>query len=110
MNKVLLTGYFAADPELKHTPGDKPKPFVRFSMAVRRPHVKDRRADFLSCMAWGKLAEIVCQYAKKGTLAEVEGYYTIESYKPEGEEKAKSKHQIVVEQFYMLAKSNQGEE
>lgn len=72
MNKCILTGRLTKDPELK-TRNDKSK--CEFILAVNRPVVRDgqREADFLSCEAWGKTAENLVKYQKKGSLIAVIG-------------------------------------
>lgn len=72
MNKCILTGRLTKNPELK-TKNDKSK--CEFILAVNRPVVRDgnREADFLTCEAWGKTAENLVKYQKKGSLIAVIG-------------------------------------
>lgn len=73
MNKCILTGRLTKDPQLKTTANGKNK--CEFIIAVNRPVVRDgqREADFLSCEAWGKTAENLVNYQKKGSLIAVIG-------------------------------------
>ncbi len=73
MNKCILTGRLTKTPELKTTANGKNK--CEFILAVNRPVVRDgqREADFLSCEAWGKTAENLVNYQKKGSLIAVIG-------------------------------------
>lgn len=73
MNKCILTGRLTKDPELKTTPNGKNK--SEFILAVNRPVIRDgqREADFLNCEAWGKTAENLVKYQKKGSLIAVIG-------------------------------------
>ena len=74
MNKVILVGRTTADPELKYTGNNNP--FSRFSIAINRPYVDangEKETDFLNIVAWGKEAENLCQYQKKGNNLLVEG-------------------------------------
>ena len=59
MNKVVLIGRLTRDPELRYTQSGKA--FATFTLAVDRKFKKDQQAqaDFIPCMAWDKLAEIV---------------------------------------------------
>ena len=60
MNKVILTGRFTRDPEVRYT--NDGTSIARFSIAVNRRFVKegsDQKADFLNCVAFGKSAEFI---------------------------------------------------
>lgn len=76
LNKVQLIGRLGQDPEMRYTPSGKA--VATFSMATDNSFtgadgVKVQRTDWHSIQCWGKLAEIVTQYAKKGRLVYVEG-------------------------------------
>ena len=71
MNKVILTGRFTRDPEIKYT--NDGTSIARFSIAVNRRFVKegsDQKADFLNCIAFGKSAEFIEKYFSKGMKAD----------------------------------------
>ena len=55
MNFVLLMGRFVADPELKKTTSGKS--VCAFTLAVDKG--KDRGADFIDTVEWGKIAEFI---------------------------------------------------
>jgi single-strand DNA-binding protein len=69
-------GNMTRDPELRYTPNGKA--VASFGLAVNRQY-KDasgeikKEVDFFDIVAWGKLAEIVSQYATKGTGIHVTG-------------------------------------
>lgn len=65
MNAVTLTGRLTKDPEVRYTQNQEP--VARFTLAVDRAG-KDAGADFISCSAFGKTAEVIGQYCKKGRL------------------------------------------
>lgn len=74
MNKVILVGRITKDPELKRTNSDIP--FVQFTVAVNRTYQNkngERQADFISCIAWRQVAELLARYIKKGSQIGVEG-------------------------------------
>lgn len=73
MNKVVLTGNISSDIELRKT--NSGKYVTSFSLAVRRPKVKDV-TDFLTIVCWEKTAEFVSKYFKKGSGIEVSGILT----------------------------------
>ena len=77
MNKVILTGRFTRDPEIKYT--NDGTSIARFSIAVNRRFVKegsDQKADFLNCIAFGKSAEFIEKYFSKGMKAAMGRRYT----------------------------------
>ena len=83
LNKVLLSGRIANDVEMRYT--NKGTPIVRFTLAVDRA-VKDangqyqNQASFLDVAAWSKWAEVLNEYAHKGSPVIVEGHLEARSY------------------------------
>lgn len=82
MNKVILMGRLARDPELRQNQNGNSS--CRFSVAVSRrtknPQTGDYDADFISCTAWGQTAEFINRYFKKGSMICVEGNLRTGSY------------------------------
>ena len=80
MNKVLLIGRLTKDPEIRHTQNGAT--VVSYTLAVNRrvqtPGQPD--ADFISCVAWNKTADLMAQYLHKGSLIGVEGRIQTRSY------------------------------
>lgn len=76
LNKVLLIGNLAKDPELRYTP--QGTAVVNLRMAVNR-RWKDKAGEqkeevcFLTVVAWDKQAEVCNQYLRKGAPVFVEG-------------------------------------
>lgn len=66
MNKLVLMGRLSRDPEVRYTQGEKSTAVARFGIAVDR-RGKDEKADFFNVTAFGKTAEFVEKYLKKGT-------------------------------------------
>lgn len=82
MNKVDLTGRLTKDPQSRWTNGQESQEqicIVRFTLAVNR-RKKDAGADFISCVAFGKSAESLEKYCKKGTKLEISGRIQTGSY------------------------------
>ena len=74
MNKVILVGNLARDPELRQTPAGVS--VARFTIAVNRNYTaKDgqQQTDFISCVAWRQLAEFLCRYFQKGSSIQLCG-------------------------------------
>lgn len=75
MNSVILMGRLAIDPELKYG-GQKQTAISRFSLAVDKRMSKGsegQTADFFDCISFGKTAEFVDKYLKKGTKVVLRG-------------------------------------
>ena len=70
MNSIQLVGRLTKDPEL--TQGQNAT-YCRFCVAVPRGYGKDKVTDFFNCTAFGKVAEAVSEYIKKGEQIAVQG-------------------------------------
>lgn len=103
MNKVCLNGRICNDLELRDAGEHQ---YTRFNVAVNRRTVKEdgtRDADFISCVAWNKSAEIINQYFKKGSLIGIEGRLQTGSYEKENGDKVYTTD-VIVENFDFLEK------
>ncbi len=81
MNKVVLVGRLARDPELRTTQSGTP--VVSFTVACDRRFARqgeERQADFISCVAWSKTAEFVSRYFTKGMRIALDGRIQTRSY------------------------------
>ena len=76
MNKVILSGRIAKDLELKYTATNNTA-VVTFNLAVRKNKTD---ADFIQIVAFGKTAELLNQYCKKGSSINVIGYIRTRNY------------------------------
>ena len=67
MNKVILTGNLARDPEIRYSQNENSLAIARFSIAVNRRFSRqgDTDTDFFNCTAFGKQAEFVEKYFKE---------------------------------------------
>ncbi|MBP2024846.1 single-stranded DNA-binding protein [Peptoniphilus stercorisuis] len=93
MNNVCLVGRLTRDPELRYTTSGMA--VVRFTLAVDRRMSKEKRmeaeaknqptADFISCTAWNKTAELIANYVQKGSRLGVEGRIQTGSYEKDGQ-------------------------
>ena len=80
MNKVILMGRLARDPDVRTTQGGKS--VARMTLAVDRRKSADGQqdADFLALIAWEKIADIAANYLHKGSKILVEGRLQSRSY------------------------------
>ena len=87
MNKVILLGRLARDPETQTTTTGKLKALM--TIAVDRPKAKDgtRNADFIGLVAWERTAEFAQQYLSKGQRILIEGRIQTGSYEKDGEKR-----------------------
>lgn len=81
MNKWIGMGRLVRDPEVRYT-GQDAKAISRFTIACDRKFKKENEpsADLISCVAFGKVAEFIEKYVKKGTKVVVEGRWQTGSY------------------------------
>ena len=82
MNKVILLGRLVRDPEIRYSAGAEQKAIANFTLAVDRKYKKDgeQSADFIPCTAFGKSAEFVDKYLRKGIKIALEGHWRTDSY------------------------------
>jgi single-strand DNA-binding protein len=85
LNKVILIGRLANDPELKWTPSGIP--VTTFRLAVDRPisaearqSGQEKQADFIDIVAWRQAAEFASNYLGKGRLVAIDGRLQIRQY------------------------------
>lgn len=78
MNNVILIGRLTSDPELKQ---NEKYTQCKFTLAVNR--LKEG-ADFISCIAWNKQAELINKYLHKGNQVAIEGRIQTGSYEKDG--------------------------
>ena len=83
MNKVILVGRTTKDIELREIKGIKSKGMADTVVANFTLAVDDRKSDetaFVNCVAWGKLAETLEQYIKKGMPIQLWGRLRTHDY------------------------------
>ena len=80
MNRVILVGRLTKDPELRYTQSGKG--VASFTVAVNRPFKTngEQEADFINGVVWGKPAENLANYMKKGSQIGVDGRIQTRSY------------------------------
>ena len=104
MNICSFTGRLTADPELKTT--NNGKSVCSFSLAVKRPHVKDT-TDFINFTVWNQSAEYLCKYGSKGETVEVTGTLQSRNYEDKNGNK-RTAFEVVVDSLSLIVwRSNQ---
>ena len=71
LNHIVLQGRLTKDPELRT--GQSGNSVTTFTVAVERDFSKDKEADFINCVAFGKTAEFVSRYFTRGAMIIVSG-------------------------------------
>ena len=101
-SKAIITGNLTRDPELRTTANGST--VCGFSVAVNRVY-KDSSGEqkedvsYIDCSAWGRLGEMINQYAKKGSGVLVSGRLDQRSWEDKADGKKRSRVEIVVEDF-----------
>ena len=103
MNKVVLVGRLTKDPELRFAAGSGTS-VCRFTVAVNRQFKKDE-TDFISCVAFGKTAEIIAQHFVKGKQIAVSGSIRTGSYDAQDGTKRYTTD-VAVDSFDFIGSSN----
>lgn len=85
MNNVVLIGRLTKDPELRYIPQSETA-VANFTLAVDRPLAKEKTADFIRIVAFGKTAELCERFLAKGRMVGVQGRIQTGSYKTQSGE------------------------
>jgi single-strand DNA-binding protein len=101
-NKVILLGNLTRDVELRHTQSGMA--LAKFGMAINRKWSQNGEQKESTCFvdltAWGRQAELLNQYVKKGSQLFVDGRLEYSTWESEGGKR--SKLEVVVENFQFL--------
>ena len=113
MNKVQLVGRLTRDPEIRYSQGENATATARFSVAVNRRFKNaegNYDADFINCVAFGKSAEFVEKYFKKGMAIGLTGRIQTGSYINKDGQKVYTTDVVVEETEFVESKgaSNTG--
>jgi len=111
-NKVILLGNLTRDPELRYTP--KGQAVAKLGLAVNRSYKSEtgetkEEVTFIDVDAWGKQAELIGQYLKKGNPLFVEGRLRLDQWDDKNTGQKVSKLKVVMENFQFVG-GNRGSE
>ncbi len=104
-NKVILAGNLTRDPEMRYTP--KGTAVVRITLAINRNYTTEtgerkEEVSFVDVEAWGKQAETISKYMKKGRPFLVEGRLKQDSWEDKNTHQKQSKLKVVLESFSFI--------
>ena len=107
-NKILLLGNLTRDPQLSYLCNQTA--VVEFALAITRKYYgQDKQLKeevcFIDCRAFGKSAENINKFCKKGNPLFIEGRLTFNSWAAKDGSKH-SKHRVTVEKFQLLGTPN----
>ena len=107
MNKVILMGRLTKDPEIRYSQGANTTCVARYTLAVDRKFKQEGQptADFINCIAFGKLGEFAEKYLHKGTKIAVTGRIQTGSYTNKDGQKVYTTDVVVEEQEFCESKS-----
>lgn len=107
MNKVILMGRLTADPEVRYSQSAEPLAIVRFSVAVNKRFKRDGEpdADFINCVAFGKIGEFTSKYFKKGMMISLVGRLQVRNWEDNNGQKRVSTEVVVEEQYFAESKA-----
>ena len=112
LNKVNLIGNLTQDPELKNLPSGQGVALFNVATNYNWRDVKTKekksRADFHRIVAWGRLAEIITTYLKKGSKVYLEGRLQNRSWEDKAGQK-KYTTEVVASDLIMLGGSQKKE-
>lgn len=102
LNKVQLIGYLGANPETRYTPEGEAIARVRIATSEtwKKNGEKHEKTEWHNLVFFGKLAEIVGDHLKKGSLVYVEGHLQTRSWEKDGETRYTT--EIIAESMKML--------
>ncbi|HET9641311.1 MAG TPA: single-stranded DNA-binding protein [Candidatus Paceibacterota bacterium] len=111
LNKVFLYGNLTRDPELKALPSGGQ--VANFGMATNRSFkdksgARQETTEFHNVVAFGRTAEVIAQYVKKGRPLFVEGRITTRSWEGKEDGKKQYRTEIIVENFQFGADGGRG--
>jgi single-strand DNA-binding protein len=104
-NKVILAGNLTRDPELRYLP--KGTAVAAFSLAVNRTWKTEsgeskEEVNFIDVEAFGRQAEVIAQYMRKGRPLLVEGRLKQDSWEDKTTHQKRNKLKVVLEGFTFI--------
>ena len=107
MNKVTLIGRVVRDADIRYSQGASSTCIARYTLAVDRKFKQEGQptADFINCIAFGKLGEFAEKYLKQGIKIAVTGRIQTGSYKNKDGNMVYTTDVVVEEQEFCESKS-----
>lgn len=109
LNRVVLIGRLTKDPELRYTPNGIA--VASFTLAVERSYKNaqgEKETDFIPCVVYRQLAELVANYLAKGKLAAVDGRLQVRTYQAQDGQK-RWVYEVIAEDVRFLSPKDSNE-
>jgi len=111
-NKVILAGNLTRDPELRYTP--KGTAVAKFGLAINRNWTtetgeKKEEVTFVDIDSFGRQAEVISQYLKKGRPVLLEGRLKLDQWDDKQTGQKRSRLGVVLESFSLLDAGGRGD-
>ncbi len=111
-NKVILCGNITRAPELRYTP--KGTACCQITVAMNETWTgqdgeKKESVCFADCTAWGKTAEAISQYLRKGDPILIEGRLKLDSWEDKKTNEKRQKLGITIESFSFVGSKKSGD-
>lgn len=111
LNKVMLIGNLTRDPEIRYTP--KGTAVTDIGMAINRNYTTDdgdRREEttFVDVTFWGRQAEVIGEYMKKGRPMYIEGRLQLDQWEDKNSGQQRSRLKVVGDNFQFLGGRDDG--
>jgi single-strand DNA-binding protein len=112
LNRVFLIGRLTRDPEIRYTPNGAAVANLRLAVNERRPSRTGQAPQdetlFVDVVVWGRSAEVVQQYLRKGRRILIEGRLRLETW--EGRDgQRRSRYSVVASRVQFLDAANREE-
>jgi single-strand DNA-binding protein len=112
LNRVMLMGNLTRDVDLRYTPNNTA--VAQISLAINHKYKtgdgeQKEEVVFVDCEAWGRTAEVLNQYLRKGRPVYLEGRLKLDQWQDK-EGNNRSKLKVVVESFQFIDGKDQGEQ
>ena len=107
MNKVILIGRLTREPEIRYSQGNDQMAIARYTLAVERRYNRnaEQTADFINCVAFGRLAEVAEKYFHRGTKLAVTGRIQTGSYTNKDGNKVYTTDVVIEDQEFAESKA-----
>lgn len=108
-NRVVLVGNLTRDPELRYTPSSMAVTDVGLAVNDRRKGANGEwieETTFVDVTVWGRTAEVLAEYCRKGSNILIEGRLKLDSWEKDGQKRSKLK--VVCETMQMLGARGEG--
>lgn len=105
INTAVISGNCVQDPDVKYLANENC--VAKFTLAVNQGTGDKERANYIDCTAWGKTAELMQKYVKKGQAIAVEGSLKQERWESQDGQK-RSKVTVTAFRVHFLGKRGDG--